>query len=444
MDPQEIKALVAWAKSQGKSDEEIAATLKAHGVNWSPPSPLKKAIHGGSAAFLQGVSLNLAGKIAPDLKKAADEFNAEHSVAGPIANIAGGLTSAAALPVGLGASALARGLTGAGAAGVSALAGGKDLKSAAEDAAVGGVAGAAIPAAVGAIAKPISRFVNPRFFPGKTVAKAVGPLLPDDAAQVMARQEALAPGASVPANLSPEIPAAVRVIGADPAVARKAQIQSVERLKLIKSSMQAFKPKYDALLKGKVAPTSTGNVDITKIVTDNGLMPMNGQVQLTVVQRLRHDVLNKLETAKGMKRGELGEAYAKLSEWLHQTAPGIQAIDSDYGVLARMKKAETEILKNIRQSRKAYASAGAAGITPGSPAGRLPTQGGMMSDLFHPERAPLAQQAHSLLLQPGQIPGPLLNARNKAMGMGRFSPGLLSAFGMGEQIPNFTGGLLGQ
>lgn len=448
MDPQEIEELVKLARSRDYSDKEIQQILAKNGIEWEPPRTLKEEIRGGSASFLQGVSLNAAGLISPELKKAAERFRKEHKVLGPAMDIAGSVTSGLALPVGLGAGALTRALVGGGAGAIASAAGGEGsleerAKRGAVGGAVGAVGGAAIPAVVGGAVKIGGRFVNPRFRPGATNAKAVGPLLPDNAEQIMARQEALAPGASTAAGLDPSLPQTTRVIGADPALARKAAGEARKRLDLINSSMRAFKPRYDAILKGKSAPLVSGGVNIGPVLTKNGLMPINGQIGLSVVQRLRHDYANKMVTAKGMKKGELVEEWAKLNEWLHKNAPDIKAIDSEYAVLKGMKKAETEVVKNLGAARGNYATSRAAGIEPGSPGAKLPTNSGLAQELLHPSRENLGRAAYDNLLQPGRIPGSLLRARDKAMGLHRFDPELLTAFGLGAQSPALTGGLLG-
>lgn len=444
---------------------EIERYLQSQGatpVDEAPPS-MKQEIHGGSAAFLQGAGLNVPGLISPDLRHASEDFGKRHNILGPVLKGAGTVATSMLAPEVWGAKWLGRALLGGGAAAVDAGAAGdgtvaERLKRAGTALPVGAVAGAAIPPTVGLANKFVGKLIKP-LMPERTVAKAVGALLPADAAAKMARIEQLAPGTGTVAALSPEIPASTRVIGANPGVALKAEDAAITRLGKLKTALQGMSPQYQQVLTNNGQPITAplavrGGPNIVPTLVRNGHLPTNS-TSLETVQALRNTIRAKKDalwiTAQKGKGGgpkvrDLNEDYKNLTQWLEYHAPGVAKLDADYRVLNDARRAEETVLKNIKQSRKAYASSRAAGIEPGSPGASVPTKGGLLHTLFSSDRKALAAAADKLLLQPGQIPTALLKARAAAVRGPSGRPGLLGAMGLGAAAGDLNdqlSGLLG-
>lgn len=365
--------------------------------------------------------------------------------------VGGGLVGAGAKGAGLGARAVMGALSGGAAGGTAGVGYSKDhaVRAGLTGAAAGAALGGAIPLAGATIAAPF-KYLAKRLNPTGAVANATGHLLPEGAEAAMARQEALAPGTAVPAALSPDLPASLRVIGASPKVAREAQAASELRASKIHDAMREVGDQYESLLGGHRANLSgAGAPDIRKLaVVENGMLPdvmSDGTetLQLRAVQALREKLRVKMEGAKGTPKHELGVRVKQLSKWLSFHKPEIGQLDADYHVLASAKRAEAGILKNIRQSRKSYSSNRSAGIEPGSPGASLPSAGSLMHDLLKADKKGNAEAVNRLLLQPGQIPPQLLKAQARSAKRS-FPYGLLGSVSGGDVLGQMSGSLLGQ
>jgi hypothetical protein len=250
--------------------------------------------------------------------------------------------------------------------------------------------------------------------------------------------------------MDPSLPASIRVIGANPGIAMEAHAASLARSAKIQTAMDAMGPQYESLLAGKRAPLDLGKVNIRKVLVSNGVMPGDETAELSAVQALRNTIKGKIDPLRvavrqgkggGLRLHELGQQHKALTEWLTTMEPDISQLDKDYGVLARARRTEDGVVKHIMQSRKAYASSRTAGIEPGSPGASLPTRYTMFHRLMSPSRSRLAEEANRLLLQPGQIPDELLQAKMRAA-QGPSSTGLLSPF-VGGALGGQVSGLFG-
>jgi hypothetical protein len=394
-------------------------------------------------SVMQGATANLAGMAAPKIKEEAEAFRGEHPALGPAAELGGALATAPLWPAKAGLAL--RGALGAGAAGVSSVAGGEGpmkerLKDAALPAAAGGLAGLVLPAALNKVGRVAKRAAQPFKSATSHVADGAGPLLGDDAAAAIARQEALAPGTATPVSVTPGMAQSTRVIGANAPVAREAQKAADGRLEKIQSAMEGMSPQYEALLGKARGPLDLGKVNIRPVIIKNGLWPGDETIELTAVQALRNAVRGKMDVLRvavrqgkggGPKLHQLGKDFDKLTSWLKEQVPDIAKLDADYGVLARARRAEEKVIKHIGQSRSAYGSSRVAGMEPGSPGASLPSKSNMLGRMFGPDRSRLAEEANRLLLQPGQIPIELLRARMRQAKP--YQPGLLAPFAIGEQ-----------
>lgn len=436
------------AKAAGYSDEQIDAFLA------TKRTPMKDELLGGAADLAQGATLGLAGAAIPAVKAKAKEFESHHSVLGPVTNIAGNVLGALAVPGSLAARVGGRVALGAAAGGIQGATSDASspverAKHAAEGAALGGVAGAVLPP----VAKLTGRFARMVAAPlrnPESIAAEAGAMLPKNAEALMARQEALAPGTTVPAVLDPGLPKSVRVVGSNPHVAREAMEASAGRVSKLQAARDAMRPQYQAILAEKRAPLNLGpdKPNIRKVVISNGMWPGDETIELEAVQGLRDALDQKIETlaaksAKGKGGGPLMHKMVQqkkqLTDWLQEVAPGIKSLDRDYGVLSRAKRAEENIQKNLAGARSGNMAARIAGIEPGTPGSSLPaTKSGFLHKLFHPDRDELARAANQMLLQPGQIPSAMLKARAAAARPGGQYAGLLP-FLSGAEVGRLPG-----
>lgn len=405
---------------------------------------LKQEIHGGSADFLQGVTLGAGGLAIPDMKTSAEDFSKRHNILGPALKVAGTAAGALALPASWGVRALGRALVGGGSAAVAAGSEGdgttaQRLKRAAVAAPFGAAAGVIAPEALGLTGKVASKLLKPYVSKARVVADAAGPLLPEGAEAVMARQEALVPGAAVPGTVSPEIPGTMGVIGANVPVSTAAKQQAVARLAKIKDALDGVSSQYQELLGNRRAPLSLPDgTNIRKLIVKYGQYPGDETAALMDVKTLRSDLLAKVKGAKGNARNILGKDVSALSDWLKQTAPGIEELDHNWNTISDMKRANISLLKTINQSRGQYAASRMTGIEPGSSAAKLPSRGGVLASALSPDRSKMSAMASKMLLQQGGIPKALLDAQRRSMLPPNGMPGLLGAFGLGAATPQAT------
>lgn len=349
----------------------------------------------------------------------------------------------AARAIGTGAKALRGLLAGSGAGGVAGAGYSEKeapagiLGDAAVGAAVGGVVGGAVPVA-GAALKGVRNYAADVVNPGRSVVREASNQLghvPGGATNVMARQEALAPGTAIQGDLSPELVSLMRGVGADQASANKAREIAASRIKDIKA---AFKP-VQARYKQHEGTMLKVTPEVMQVLEKHGkgkgpaAIAPNGVVDFTDVQKLRSRLLDKLRTTKkGHIKQEVGPQVAVLDDFLTKNVPGIDAIDSDWKFLLQRLSAAEDLEHVVTESAKTYATQRAYGVDPASAGGSLPSiKPGMLGRLMsflEPNRADRARAAQHLLMTPNLAP---------SIGAGEASGGLLNPW------PSVGGGMMG-
>ncbi len=365
----------------------------------------------------------------------------------------GGLAAGAARALGLGANAAratgigARALRGAkggaigGAVGGTGYSTGNPLAGAAAGAVGGGIAGGIIPPAARAIggAAGLARdIVNP----GRSVAREAASQLPPNAAATMARQNALAPGTALPADLTPEMTALARGLGADPASGMAAREVAADRVQALAAAKQSVAQGYDQYA-GQRIPL-TPEVDV--VLKRHGILSSQGDVDFETAQLLRTKLREKLsETKRGSVKHELGEQKKTLDAWLRSRLPGLSDVDSRYGFLVERSKAAKKLHQEVLNSNKNYAAARAYGSDAGSIGGSLPRSSRGLVDrllgVLEPNRGDRARAANALLMTPG-APLPVMPTGVGAQVGGLLQPGIDPSLGWAGG--RMAGGLLGQ
>jgi hypothetical protein len=401
---------------------------------------------------LEGASLGLASHVLGDeFKQRQNQFEKEHSVLAPVAQVAGSFALPAAgalrggkLALKLAGSALGRAATGATAGGITAATEGDDvpmetrLKRGAVGAGIGGALAATIPPGA-ALGKRIYRRFRP---PG--VAETAAGILPKNAANLMARRESLAPGTSVAAALDPDLATSVRHLHADPKVSRAAIRGGEGRIQKISTALRKVGDRYDAALGGRKSRPALPNngPDITALVQRNAIaLDTKGELTLLTAQRLRNQLMRKIVSLKGPERHDMGVEIKQLTNWLREQSPVLKQLDKDYMNLSMNKRANEVLVKNIHQSRKSTGSSWMAGMEPGSPAGAISSARGAAATVVAPDRGKRARDTYNLLLRPGSDIHPEILKYMQRMNRGPGSKGLLGAFGAGA-IPAQAFGLL--
>ena len=307
-------------------------------------------------------------------------------------------------------------------------------------AAAGGVAGGLVPLVGGALGKT-GGFLRDLANPGKAVAREAATQVPANAAATMARQNALAPGTALAADLSPEMTALTRGIGADPASAAAAKATAADRLAQLRAAQRQVGKAYDQF-KGTRLPISP---EVRGVLVKNGHMAAGADVDFEVLHSLRTKLLERMrETKKGSIKQELQPQIKTISDAMEQHLPGIRDLDSRYSFLTDRLKAAHKLLQEVTNSSKNYAAARAYGSEAGSIGGNLPAGSrGMIQRLMEqlePNRADRAREATRLLMTPG---APLPKA---SIGAGLLGGSLLEMPGgpLGYMSGRASGGLLGQ
>jgi hypothetical protein len=363
--------------------------------------------------------------------------------------LGGGLVGAAAKAAGLGRSAAAatglgaRALQGAKAGSVGGAVAGTGYSK--ENPVAGAVGGAVVGGAAGGLIPPLARaagagvgFVRDMANPGRVVAREAAGQLPANAAQTMARQEALAPGTALPADLTPEMTALARGIGADPKAGIAARETAVKRIADIQAAKYSVGQAY-APFQGQRIPVTP---EVQAVMKKNGILAQ-GDVDFETAQLLRTKIRERLgETKRGSVKHELSEQKGTLDRWLQSNLPGLADIDSRYGFLVGREKAAKKLATEVINSNKNHAAARAYGKDAGSIGGSLPSNSRGLVDrllgILEPNKADRARAAQHLLMTPG---APLPSVSGGAGGL-LSSPNFDPSIGWGAG--RFSGGLLGQ
>lgn len=466
------RAKVKEARAAGFSDPEIDEYLKGEigqGLSQVMDPTARDYLRAGASGATLGFNDEIAGLMAAivpggkDYKTMRDEVRGNQSGAEYVApkrmmaaELVGGLLPAIAT-------------AGAGSAGAAAGAGSKALQAVKISGLLGGASGlghsdadniagmakdTAIGAGVGAAAggalslgtsaggRAIGAIAD-RLNPSRAVTRAVATQIPDNAAATIARQETLAPGTAVLADLSPEMTAMTRVVGADAETGVTARVAAEGRKDALKQARNALGPRYDALQ--RAIPVDDALRDILRKANEN---VSGNETDFLRLQRIRSDLRADIKVARrpNVKR-ELGDIERDLTEWISARVPEAEKLDADYKFLSGRLKNADDLLKEVTGSSKNYAGHSVGGVQAGSVGGSLP-QGarGMVqfvADALGPDRAARARAVNQLLLTPGDATKTALEAITKARSKSSAPPAyierLIRAGLLGDAIPAMAG-----
>lgn len=198
---------------------------------------------------------------------------------------------------------------------------------------------------------------------------------PNAIRQMVARQEQLAPGTTVAADLSPEIQTMARGVGADLKTAMLATKGAEQRYRSLMQAKQLVGEQYD-VLKGQTAPADPEILSAVAATGKKGVIPKSGDVDLFAIHDLRSDLLSKARAAAAAKDAkaayDLRQQATGLTTWLQKQWSAIKGIDSDYAFLSDRVSAADKTMKILKKSAANYGVNRAFGTESGSVGGSLP------------------------------------------------------------------------
>lgn len=301
-----------------------------------------------------------------------------------------------------------------------------DMAGVATDAAKTGLASAllggglsALGSAGGAAIEKVKDFRGPA---GAAMRRAA-PLMPSNAPEIAAQQEAAAPGTFVPADASPEMASTVAGVGADAATGVAARQAAEARIAALQQAKQMIGQQYEQLKtpvkitadvrgllanvgKSKLLPKEA-NKEITDVLGE-WAAPGAKEVEASAVHKIRSELLSKARKAGragDMARAhDLREAASGLTDWLQKQVPEIRKIDHEYSFINSRLTAAQKTLKEIVNSTRSFTRQAVGGVEAASAGGSLPkaTAGAfdLLSKLTKPTRAATAAGANRALLTP--------------------------------------------
>lgn len=424
----QLRKGVRGALQAGIPLQAVEERLKTqYGVSVKQVMAATPADFGRSIA--QGLTLNHADELyglykkltGGDYTQARDQVRsneAEFVQGHPVLNAATQIT-AGAIP-----AMLAAPVTGGGSVGVL----GNALRTAAVGAGLGAVAGegastantaggiagdAARSAALGGVLGGVGGAVGAKLAgvsgPGNAVAKEAASQLPTDPQALTAmltRQEQLAPGSVVLADLSPQMRTFVRAVGADTKTGMVAREEALDRVKTLASAKRVIGESYEQL-KGAMAPVDQTLTDALK-ATGRRTLVKGGQteVDLGTVQDLRSTLLAEARATRNTAvKAQKQQAANQLTDYLQAQQPWMKQVDADYAFLTDRLKAAKLTHSAVAGSSARYAANNAAGVESGSIGGSIPITrhgavGTVLNFVTKPDRAARAQAIAKLLLTP--------------------------------------------
>jgi hypothetical protein len=210
-----------------------------------------------------------------------------------------------------------------------------------------------------------------------SVAKEGAGLLPNrtpsEIMHIVSRQEQLAPGTVVAADISPEMQTLARGVGADMKTAMAARRGAEGRYRSLMDAKTELGKGYEALA-GQKAPVDPELVVAIGATGKKGVLPKGAtDVDLLTIHKLRSDILGQIREIKNPARiHDLREQAQGLTNWLQKAVPEIKGLDSDYAFLSQRTAVAKKTMEIINKSASNYGTARAYGTQSGSVGGSLP------------------------------------------------------------------------
>jgi hypothetical protein len=240
----------------------------------------------------------------------------------------------------------------------------------------------AIPSAVlggvgGAVASRFADAGLPTGSAGRVTTEGAGLLpnrTPDEIMHIVSRQEAMAPGTTVAADISPEMQTLARGVGADLKTAMKARVEAEGRFRTLTAAKKTLGASYDTMLGGNTGPVDPQLVTAIAATGRKGVIAKGAtSVDLLDIHQLRSDILGQIrETKNPARQYDLRQQAQGLTDWLTTQMPQIKGLDSDYAFLSQRTAVAKQTMNTINKSASSYGTDRAYGIEPGSAGGSLP------------------------------------------------------------------------
>lgn len=196
---------------------------------------------------------------------------------------------------------------------------------------------------------------------------------PDDIRWTVARQEQLAPGTTVAADLSPELQMMSKGVGADRLTVMRETQAADKRLQLLLKARSDMGKQYDAL-DGQRAPIDPPLLQAIAATGVKGVVPKNAtEVDLGAIQKLRSTIAGKArDTNNPALQRDYRQQAGALTDWLQTQWSAVKGVDSDYAFLTERAKAAKRTLDILNRSAASHGVGRAFGVDPGSVGGSLP------------------------------------------------------------------------
>jgi hypothetical protein len=274
--------------------------------------------------------------------------------------------------------------------------------------------------------------------PSRAIVREAATQIPANAASTLARQESLAPGSGVLADLAPEMQALARGIGAHAESGVTARLGAESRNAILKQAKSALGKEYEAM--NRAVPLDAEIRAALQASGKKAVIPKGAtEIELSAVLKARSHLLAEARATKNSAtQFEKNQHAATLTEWASKHAPDLPKVDADYAFLMARSGAAKKTAREITGSSANYAASRAYGGEVGSIGGSLPSGSRGFADilagLVRPDRAKRAQAVNELLLAPGDATAKALSRIMKQRAK-RGTPGLLG--------PAFTSGVVG-
>jgi hypothetical protein len=465
-----IRQGIKAARADGVSDEEIGAYVqRTYGRSLAEVTTPTRRDY-GRAAVPFGLADEMAGivKMLP-LRGQLGATPGSYSEARDVTreNLAGAeaiapkrmlaAEVAGSLPLAALGGPAAQGLSGGARAVAAAEAGGllgalsgfghseaDNLSGLVDDSGAGTVMGTGVGLLGSAGGQVLGKVVNPlvdRFSPQRPVLREVAALLPDNAGQSIARQDALAPGTSAVVD---QVPGLARIVGQSREAARTGVEQTAERVRMLDRARQSVGQRYSAF-NDQNLPVDD---ELRGIVGSR--LDLGEAVDFKSVHALRSDVGRRLNDARKayQLRQEQGDVVAELTPvkegldtWLRSRVPGLEQVDKDYGAVMGMLQRARGVEKIAKRSQEAHGARRAGGQASASVGGSLTRPPGfsdLLAKVLAPNPEKRAEVVRRLLMDPRSTQRTMgLLAREESPFDALMGRGLL--FGASANVPSLIG-----
>lgn len=247
--------------------------------------------------------------------------------------------------------------------------------------------------------------------PTRSVLREVEPILPKDAAQRVARQEAQVPGTAALADQSDEMARFVRFLGQDRDAAIKGVEETARRLRVLDEAKKAVGTKYTPFHGQRFSVTD----DLKAAV--GGKLKLGEEVDFKTVQDFRSEIGADLRSARKVAKKSRDESVRRqarleikqltpvkreLDRWLQERVEGLAEVDAEFASVMQMLDDATRTMQTAKASQVSHGAARASGnaaASPGASLTRQPTISDVLAKVLSPSRERRAKVLERVLLE---------------------------------------------